>query len=141
MTANQTSPSKGYQYHPGYEVALVPVQGKVRVMFGGEAIVDTANAFVLLETRHAPVYYFAKSDVAAEVLSPTEHSSHCPFKGDAIYWSLKVGDQVAENAMWGYPNPVPEVPELGKLVAFYQDQVDSWWLDDVEIDAPVVPAD
>jgi len=124
-----------------YDVKLEAAPGRVRVMFGGEAIVDTTQAFVLLETRHTPVYYFATSDVKASALSPTDHSSHCPFKGDASYWSLKVGGQVSENAVWNYPTPLPEVPQLASLMAFYPDRVDSWWLDDVEIEVPVIAAD
>jgi uncharacterized protein (DUF427 family) len=124
-----------------YQVKLEPVRGRLRVMFAGEAIVDTDQALAVLETCHAPVYYFPMSDVKASALSPTDHSTHCPFKGDASYWSLQVDDQVSENAVWGYPDPLPEVPELASLIAFYWDRVDSWWLDDVEIEAPVVPAD
>ena len=124
-----------------YEVRLEPVVGRLRVMFNGEAIVDTTQAMMVCETRHAPVYYFLTSDVKATALSPTDHSTHCPFKGDAVYWSLQVGDQVSENAVWAYPDPLPEMPELAGLMAFYHDRVDSWWLDDVEIDAPSMPAD
>ena len=143
MTISSDKPqaSKGYRDHPDYRVKLEPVVSQLRVMFGGEAIVDTRQAFVLLETRHAPVYYFATSDVGASALSPTDHTSHCPFKGDARYWSLKVSDQISENAVWGYPDPLPEVPALADLKAFYWDRVDSWWLDDVQIEAPVMPAE
>ena len=46
-------------------------------------------------------------------------TSHCPHKGDASYWSVRVGDRVAENAMWSYEDPIDSVPDLKGLVAFY----------------------
>jgi uncharacterized protein (DUF427 family) len=140
-TNSPQNPSKGYLDHPGYKVRLKPVNGLLRVMFGGETVVETDRAMVLLETRHAPVYYFEASDVKEGILLPSNHSTYCPFKGDAVYWSLKVGEHVSENAVWGYPEPLHEVPELASLVSFFQDRVDSWWLDDVEIETPVMPAD
>jgi len=138
---NNAVPGKGYRDHPGYEVRLEPVVGRLRVMFAGEAIVDTTQALILHETRHDPVYYFQAPDINPDALSATDHSTHCPFKGDASYWSLTVDGQTAENAVWGYPDPLPEVPELSGLRAIYWDRADSWWLDDVQINAPVTPGD
>jgi uncharacterized protein (DUF427 family) len=131
--SSSTTASKGYRDHPGYEVRIEALSARLRVMFAGEAIVDTEEAYVLHESRHEPVYYFKKSDLRDDVLIPTDHKTHCPFKGDACYWSLKIAKDVSENAVWGYPEPLPEVPELADLVAFYQDRVESWWLDEKEI--------
>jgi len=128
-----TTASKGYRDHPGYEIKIEPLNARLRVMFAGEAIIDTEEAFVLHETRHEPVYYFKKSDLPDNVLVSTDHKTHCPFKGDACYWSLKIANDVSENAVWGYPEPLPEVPELVDLVAIYQDRVESWWLNETEI--------
>ena len=128
-----TTTSKGYRDHPGYEIKIEALNARLRVMFAGEVVVDTEEAFVLHESRHEPVYYFKKSDLRANILVPTDHKTHCPFKGDACYWSLKTENDVSENAVWGYPEPLPEVSELAGLVAFYTDRMESWWLNDKEI--------
>ena len=70
---------------------------RVRVMFNGEFIADTKRVKLLHETGHLPVYYFPQEDVRMDLLEESDHTTHCPFKGDASYWSVKVGDRVAEN--------------------------------------------
>ena len=122
--------SKSYKDNPEYEVKLQPFHGRLRVIFAGEAIVDTKGAFVLHETRHAPVYYFPLSDVRDGILEPSDHMTHCPFKGDASYWSLKVGEVFSRDAVWSYQDPLPEVPELADLVSFFPERLDEVIVDD-----------
>jgi uncharacterized protein (DUF427 family) len=112
---------------------LEPSPRRVRVAFNGETIADSTNAHLLFETRHLPVYYFPRADVRLDLLSPTEHHTYCPYKGTASYWTIRVGDRNAENAVWGYPDPYDEVPALGDFVAFYWDRVDHWYEEDEEI--------
>ncbi len=106
---------------------------RVRAVFGGETVVDTRHAKLLHETGHLPVYYFPVEDVRQDLLERTDHSTHCPFKGDASYWSVRVGDRVAENAVWGYEEPMDSAPPLRDLVAFYFDAMDAWYEEDEEI--------
>jgi uncharacterized protein (DUF427 family) len=65
-----------------------------------------------------------------ELLDPTDHTSHCPYKGDASYWSVRVGDRIAENAVWSYPDPIPGAPPLSGYLAFYWNRMDEWWEED-----------
>ena len=58
------------------------------------------------ESNLLPVLYVPDADVDMGLLEPTDHSTHCPFKGDASYWSVRVGDRVAENAVWAYHDPI-----------------------------------
>ena len=60
----------------------------------------------------------------------TDHHTHCPFKGDASYWSLKVGDRAIENAVWHYPEPLAEAPWLEGYAALYWDKADLWLRED-----------
>lgn len=106
---------------------------RIRVEFNGEIIADTTCALYLFEPPIPPVYYIPLDDVRGEFLHRTEHSTHCPFKGDAIYWSVKVGDRVAENAVWSYPDPIDKVPELAGHAAFYWDRMDRWLEEDEEV--------
>jgi uncharacterized protein (DUF427 family) len=105
----------------------------VRVQFNGETIADSSDAHLLFETRHLPVYYFPRGDVRMDLLQPTGHHTFCPYKGNASYWTIRVGDRTAENAVWAYPNPYDEVAPLADFVAFYWDRVDHWYEEDEEI--------
>jgi uncharacterized protein (DUF427 family) len=119
--------------NPDYKVLLEPSPRRVRVAFNGETIADSTDAHLLFETRHLPVYYFPRRDVRMDLLAPTEHHTFCPYKGTASYWTINVGDQTAENAVWGYPDPIDEVAALADFVAFYWDRVDHWYEEDEEI--------
>lgn len=106
---------------------------RIRAFFGGETIVDSRSAKLLHEKDHLPVYYFPMEDVREGFLEPTDHTTHCPFKGDARYWSVRVGDRVAENAAWNYPEPIETSPPLSGLVALYWSAMDRWMEEDEEI--------
>ncbi|MDX6644145.1 MAG: hypothetical protein QOD76_2107 [Solirubrobacteraceae bacterium] len=106
---------------------------RVRGVFAGETIVDSTRAKLMHETGLLPVYYFPEEDVDADLLEATEHSTHCPFKGDASYWSVVVGDRMAENAAWHYPEPIDGAPPLAGYVAFYWKALDQWFEEDEEV--------
>ena len=112
-----------FREHPEYRVELEPSAERIRIRFGGEVVADSQRTLIVRETKHDPVVYFPKQDVVAERLEPTEHSSFCQFKGEASYWTIRVGDQVAENAVWSYADPFEEVAGLADHVAFYPDRV------------------
>jgi uncharacterized protein (DUF427 family) len=78
---------------------------------------------LVLETKHDPVVYFPREDVRFELLEATGHSSFCPFKGEASYWSARVNDRVEDNVVWGYEEPFEEVAALKDYVSFYPDRV------------------
>jgi uncharacterized protein (DUF427 family) len=106
---------------------------RVRVMFGGEVVADSRRAKLLHEAGLLPVYYFPMEDVRTDLLEESDHTTHCPFKGDASYWSVKVGDRVAENAVWGYPEPVDSCPPISGYLAFYWRKMDHWYEEDEEV--------
>ncbi len=100
---------------------------RVRAMLGGETVADSRRVKLLHEAGYLPVYYFPEEDVRMDLLETTDHTTHCPFKGDASYWSVKVGDTVAENAAWGYPEPIDSAPPFAGLIAFYWRKMDAWY--------------
>ena len=106
---------------------------RVRVEFNGETIADSRRVKLLHETGHLPIYYFPREDVRMDLLEESDHATHCPFKGDASYWSVKVGDKVAKNAVWGYPEPLDPSPPLSGLVAFYWDKMDAWYEENEQV--------
>jgi uncharacterized protein (DUF427 family) len=113
------------------QVELTP--RRVRVEFNGQTIADSKRAVLLRETGHLPVYYFPPEDVRSEFLEPTQEHTRCPYKGEASYWSVRVGDKVAENAMWGYLDPLPGREDIRGYRAFYWNRVDHWYEEDEEI--------
>ncbi len=115
---------------PGALLFWDPVPHRVRAIFAGETVVDSTNVKMLHETGHLPVYYFPEEDLRADLLEPSEHSTHCPVKGDATYRSIRVGGRVAENAVWAYPEPIESAPFLAGHVALYWDAADEWFVED-----------
>jgi uncharacterized protein (DUF427 family) len=105
---------------------------RIRGVLAGETVVDSARVKLLHEHAHLPIYYFPREDVRMDLLEPTDHSTRCPYKGEASYWSVRVGDHVAENAVWGYPEPIDDAPPLAGYVAFYWNKLDSWYEEDEE---------
>jgi uncharacterized protein (DUF427 family) len=106
---------------------------RVRVMFGGETVADSRRVKLMHEQGHLPVYYFPRADVRMDLLEVTNHTTHCPFKGDASYWSVSVGDRAAENAVWGYPEPIDTALPLADYLAFYWNMMDHWYEEDEEV--------
>ena len=123
----------GFEGNPDYRVAFERSPRRVRVRFNGETVADSTDAHLLFETRHLPVYYFPRADVRLDLMTPTADQTFCPDKGTASYWTIKVGDRAAENAVWGYPEPFEEVAAIADFVAFYWDRVDAWYEEDEEI--------
>jgi uncharacterized protein (DUF427 family) len=97
---------------------------RVRAVFNDETIADSRSVKILHETGHLPVYYFPEEDINQDLLEPSDHLTHCPFKGDASYRSVRVGDRVAENAVWSYPEPLESAPPLAGYAAFYWHKMD-----------------
>ena len=97
---------------------------RVRAGFNGETVADSRRVKLLREAGHLPVYYFPQEDVRMDLLEESDHTTHCPFKGDASYWSVRVGDEVAENAAWSYPEPIDSARPLAGLIAFYWRKMD-----------------
>jgi uncharacterized protein (DUF427 family) len=116
-----------------HRVHVEPTPRRVRVTFNGETVADSKRAVLLRETGHLPVYYFPPEDVRGDLLEPTDQHTHCPFKGEASYWSVRVGDRVAENAMWGYLDPLPGREDIRGYRAFYWNQMDAWYEEEEQI--------
>jgi uncharacterized protein (DUF427 family) len=106
---------------------------RVRALFNGETVVDSRRAKLLHETGYLPVYYFPEEDLNAEALSETDHSTHCPFKGDAVYRSVETGGQTAENAVWAYPDSEGVFAPLAGYAAIYFGAMDHWYEEDEEV--------
>jgi uncharacterized protein (DUF427 family) len=109
---------------PDHPIAIAR-SGGVRVSFAGKVIADSTRALTLQEASYRPVHYIPREDADMSLLQPTAHTSHCPYKGDASYFSIAVGGRRSENAVWSYRQPYPAVGEIAGYLAFYPERVDT----------------
>jgi uncharacterized protein (DUF427 family) len=133
MTASNDLQSTTSGKSSARPMTVEPSPKRVRVMFNGTTVADTLRAGLLLEAGHMPVYYFPREDVRMDLLERTDHCTHCPYKGDASYWTVTVGNGRAENAVWSYEEPLPEMARLKDYLAFYWDKVHHWFEEDEEV--------
>lgn len=119
---------------PEHRLLFEDFPRRVRALFGGEVVVDTRRGKLLHETGLLPQLYVPEADVRTDLLERTDHKTHCPFKGDASYWTVRVGDRVApQNAVWAYPDPIPGAAWLRGYHAFYPEAMDAWFDEDEEV--------
>jgi uncharacterized protein (DUF427 family) len=105
----------------------------VRVVLGGEMIVDTVRALRVLETSHPPTFYLPRADFVPGALVPAPGSSFCEWKGQAAYLHLVGGGRTASRAAWFYPSPATRFAALVDHVALYPGAVDSCLVDDERV--------
>lgn len=112
---------------PGHPHAMTvePNPNRVQVIFNGTVIADTRKALVLREGPLPPAQYIPRKDVKMAFLRPTTHSTHCPFKGDASYFTVDVNGKTAENAVWSYEAPFAAVADIKDYVAFYPEKMEA----------------
>jgi uncharacterized protein (DUF427 family) len=109
---------------PYTRVDILPSSRPVRVEVGGVVIADTTSAMLLFETGLPTRYYVPKTHVRMDLLQATATESHCPYKGQAEYWSIAVDGDIREDAAWSYRTPLPESARIAGLICFYPDKVD-----------------
>lgn len=113
---------------PAHRILLTPVAKRVRVVLAGEdgpvTVVDSSAAVLLHETGLLPRYYVPVEDVRGEALRPSGTTSHCPFKGDAVYQSVALGGRVVDDLLFRYPDPRPALDELAGLVGLQLEKLD-----------------
>jgi uncharacterized protein (DUF427 family) len=104
--------------HP-HHLVIAPSSAPVLVTHDGVVLAETTHAIVLREGSLPPRYYIAPDDIRMELLTPTQTASHCPFKGDATYWSIDGVPDVA----WSYATPIEGAEAIAGLIAFYNEKV------------------
>jgi uncharacterized protein (DUF427 family) len=118
---------------PAHTIYWEDFPRRIRGELNGETVIDTVRGKLLHETGIRAVLYVPIDDVREDLIEPTDHTTHCPFKGDASYWTVTAGDRVEENVLWGYPEPVDGAPALAGYVAAYSDRFDAWYEEDEPI--------
>jgi uncharacterized protein (DUF427 family) len=109
---------------PAHRLWFEPLGRRIRLQIGGEVVLDTDEARLLHETGLRPRLYVPLADAREQLLRPSETRSHCPFKGDASYRSVAVGERVAADALWVYDEPLPAATWLLGYAGVYEERFD-----------------
>jgi len=108
--------------------ASVSMAGEPFVAKVGDRTIALSDRAMILEEvngekTYPPVVYFPLDDIEPDVLEASDHTTHCPIKGDASYYSIRIDGETLENAAWTYPAPLRQVAAVKGYVAFYPDKV------------------
>ncbi|MBV8920429.1 DUF427 domain-containing protein [Bradyrhizobium sp.] len=108
---------------PDHPITIAANPRRIRVTAGDTVIAETTHALSLKEASYPAVQYVPRGDARMELLKRTERVTHCPYKGDASYFSIAADGKTIENAIWTYETPFPAMAEISGYLAFYPDKV------------------
>lgn len=117
------NPSPGFQRNPGKVITVEPYAGVVTVRAGDVVIATSTRAKLLTEPPYPAAFYIPFEDIDFGKLRKTELSTHCPYKGDASYWSVVSAGDAGKDAMWAYEHPFDEMVTIRDHGAFYPNKV------------------
>ena len=109
---------------PDHPISIENNLSRVVVTLGGKVIADTRNALTLREASYPAVQYVPRRDVDMAALTRSQHTTFCPYKGEAAYFSIPAGGDRSVNAVWTYETPFAAMAQIKEYVAFYPDRVD-----------------
>ena len=118
---------------PAHRLLFEPYPRRMRALVGDRIVLDSVGGHLLYETGILPRLYAPIDDFDGPLLERTTTSTHCPFKGDASYWAIRVGDRVLEDAVWGYEQPLERAPWLAGYASMYWDRADAWFCEDERV--------
>ncbi|MDB5368126.1 MAG: hypothetical protein JWM77_4053 [Rhodospirillales bacterium] len=110
---------------PDHPISIEANPSRVVITVAGRIIADTRDALTLREASYPPVQYIPRRDVEMAELTRSEHTTYCPYKGDASYYSIPAGGDRSVNAVWTYETPFEAMVQIKEYVAFYPDRVDA----------------
>ena len=108
---------------PDHPITITQNPRRVRGTAGDIVLAETSKALTLKEAKYPAVQYVPRGDARMELLKRTERVTHCPYKGDASYFSIVAGGKTLDNAIWTYETPFPAMTEISGHLAFYPDKV------------------
>ena len=108
----------------GHTITITPAELHVEVTLAGQKLAESDRPVLLDETGLPTRYYLPREDVRTELLRPTDTATHCPFKGDASYWSAQVGGETYQDVVWSYETPIPAAEGITGLMCFYPERVE-----------------
>jgi len=115
----------GHPRDPYHRVDVLRSSRRVRVEVEGQVVAETSRPCLLFETGLPVRYYIPKLDARLELLEPSPKTTRCPYKGVAVYWSLRVNGRLFPDLVWSYPQPIPECPKIEDLLCFWNERTDT----------------
>jgi uncharacterized protein (DUF427 family) len=112
------------QANPDHTIRIVPHPARLRVLWSGNVIADTTDALMLYEASYPAVHYVPRTDVDMTLLTKSPLKTHCPYKGEASYFSLQSHDATTQEAVWSYEAPFPAVKSIAGYLAFNSKEVE-----------------
>ena len=109
---------------PYTRVDILASSRRVQVLVDGVEVADSDQPRILFETGLPPRYYLPLSHIRTDLLRPSTTVSHCPYKGEASYWSVDVLGTLHQDLVWSYRTPLPESMKIAGLLCFYNEKVD-----------------
>lgn len=104
--------------NPYHRVEYVRTDRRLWVTVGGEVLVDTTDTIVAYETALEPRLYVAPDHVRTDLLTRSDTTTYCPYKGTATYWSAVVEGSEVDDVAWSYDDPTPEAVPIAGLLSF-----------------------
>jgi uncharacterized protein (DUF427 family) len=109
---------------PNHPITVTRAPTRVQVLFAGHLLADSGDVLVLKEADYDPVYYFPRKDIEMAVLQHSDHRTHCPYKGDASYFTIMRDATIVENVAWSYVSPLSGRSDIAGRIAFYPQHVE-----------------
>jgi uncharacterized protein (DUF427 family) len=109
---------------PDHPIAVVRGASPVAIKVAGHQIGESLEPLILHEARYTAVPYIPRGDLDMSLFSRTATVTHCPYKGDATYFSITIAGQTYADAAWSYETPYPAVDVIAGHIAFFPDRVD-----------------
>ncbi|MEU6991206.1 DUF427 domain-containing protein [Streptomyces sp. NPDC046465] len=103
----------------GHRITVEQGTDHVRVERDGQVVAESRRPLLLSETGYPVRHYLPPEDVRTDLLTPSETTTYCPFKGTASYWSLPD----SPDSVWAYPEPKPAVAGIKDHFCFYEAEV------------------
>jgi uncharacterized protein (DUF427 family) len=110
---------------PYKRIECLPSSREVRIEVNGVVLAKSTNNVFLYETGLRTRYYLTPTSISDwSILLPSAMSTVCPYKGQASYYHVKVGETVIEDAIWYYTYPTAESAQVQNRLCFYNEKVD-----------------
>jgi len=122
LNSTNKNPAPGFINKPDHNVTLTPLVNHIVISISKVEIASSQRVIKLQESTYPAVFYFPREDVAFDLLTASEHTTYCPFKGHASYWSLQLAENQLENIAWSYELPFDEMLPIKNYIAFYQNK-------------------
>lgn len=119
VVTHHANAAPGFAKNPDYPMTIDAAGGRCLALVGDRVLADSNRALLLTENSYPPVVYFPREDVATILLKPSGSQTHCPFKGDASYFSAEIDGEAIKDIAWFYPRPFAEAQAIKNHVAFY----------------------